>query len=507
MPKTVWTCLLVIILVVIDSVPCSPASGEAADAKFAYPAPRYPEIPEITRLEQLLPYARHIIERPMPYSGDQRPGFGVKGGERILFVTDSNIDPLVLEAFLRVLRDEKKCQVDVFQQQGGRHILRTGEVMKRIVDSKPAAWMLGGPAWVDEAAKKEGYQKVIGYISFWAENNLRLKHYGFPMNWPTREQLASPAVTYPEEIIEAIDRASWKILRQTERARITDPQGTDISFTWFPEYWQIMDGRYPDYPTEGFGTHHYRLGAIEDPITSGHLSGYPLGVVLPKSDVGGVIAGTADHLGPYPHLRIYLKNSKVTRIEGGGEFGEKWREFIEKYKDLKYPHYPGPGVDWFIEAAIGTHPKVIRPFNTFESAAARANFMAERDRSGIMHLGIGQVLDFVWAFKKEPPLPFYHFHVNLYFPTYICRLKDGRQVKLIDKGRLTALDDPEVRSVTARYGDPDDLLREDWIPALPGINTDGDYWKNYAQDPESFMRQEQHKTYSEAIERSKKDYP
>ena len=116
------------------------------------------------------------------------------------------------------------------------------------------------------------------------------------MDWPSREQLASAAVMYPEEVIEAIDRVSWKILRQTDQVRITDPEGTDLSYTWFPEYWQIMDGDYPGYQTEGFGNTSLPWRCVEGSIISGHLTGYPFGIVLPKSDVHGVVAGTADHL-------------------------------------------------------------------------------------------------------------------------------------------------------------------------------------------------------------------
>jgi len=268
-----------------------------------------------------------------------------------------------------------------------------------------------------------------------------------------------------------------------------------------------MDANYAGYllpGTEGFGTHHYHHGALKDPIISGHVAGYPLGIVLPKSNVNGVVAGTSDHIGPYPHLKVHVKNNKISKLEGGGEFGNQWRAFVEKYKDVKFPHYPGPGIDWFLEAAIGTHPKVIRPFNVFESATVRPTFIAERDRSGVIHIGIGQMLDLMWALKQE--LPFYHFHVHLYFPTYTCKLKDGREVKLIDKGRLTALDDPRVRRIAAKYGNPDELLREDWVPALPGINTAGDYQKDYAADPTAYMTEEHRKAYGEAIARSKKFY-
>jgi len=480
--------------------------------KSDYPAPRYPKIPNITNVEQLLPYVRRIVQRPMPYTGDQRPGYAVKGGEKILFVIDSDVDSMVVDAFMRVLRDEMKCKVDVFQEQGKRRMYKTPDLMKILVESAPAAWMLGGPEWTEEVAKKEGYDKVIGQ-TFWANNNCTLKYYSFSMDWPTREQLASAAVMYPEEIIEAMDRLSWKVLRQTDIVHITDPEGTDLTFTWFPEYWQIMDGNYPGYQTEGFGTHVYHHGSLKDPIISGHLTGYPFGIVLPKSDLKGVLAGTSDHIGPYPHMKVFLENNKIQRIEGGGEFGKLWTQFIEKNKDIKFPHYPGPGIDYFIEAAIGTSPKVIRPFNVFESSTVRPTFIGERDRSGVMHLGIGQALDLVWALKQKPPLPFYHFHAHLYFATYTCKLKDGREVKLIDKGHLTAMDDPEVRALAAKivaahpeYGTVDQLLSEDWIPAIPGVNVPGDYMKDYASDPETYMKAEARKAYGEAIDRAKKEY-
>ena len=504
--------LMMLSSILPGAIPSSATGKSVAPPAFDYPAPRYPKIPNITTVEQLLPYVRRIVQRPMPYTGDQRPGYSLKGGEKILFVIDSDVDPLVLQAFMRVLRDEMKCKVDMFEEQGKKRMYKTPELMKILVDATPAAWMLGGPDWTEEVAKKEGYDKVIGQ-TFWANNNCTLKYYSFSMDWPTREQLATAAVMYPEEIIEAMDRIAWKILRQTDTVRITDPEGTDVAFTWFPEYWQIMDGNYPGYETEGFGTHVYHHGSLKDPIISGHLTGYPFGIVLPKSDLRGVVAGTSDHIGPYPNIKIYLEHNKVTRIEGGGEFGNLWRQFLEKNKDVKFPHYPGPGIDWFIEAAIGTSPKVFRPFNVFESSTVRPTFIAERDRSGIMHLGIGQALDLVWALKHKPPLPFYHFHAHLYFATYTCKLKDGREVKLIDKGHLTALDDPEIRKLAEQivakhpeYGSADELLREDWIPAIPGINVPGDYANDYAKDPETYMKQEARKAYGEAIDRAKKEY-
>jgi hypothetical protein len=44
------------------------------------------------------------------------------------------------------------------------------------------------------------------------------------------------------------------------------------------------------------------------------------------------------------------------------------------------------------------------------------------------------------------------------------------------------LDDPEVRKLAANYGDPDEILKEDWIAPIPGITTPGSY-EEYARNP------------------------
>ena len=54
---------------------------------------------------------------------------------------------------------------------------------------------------------------------------------------------------------------------------------------------------------------------------------------------------------------------------------------------------------------------------------------------------------------------------------------------------MTSLDDPEVRALASRYGDPDYILAEDWIPEVPGINAPGDYLKDYAANPGGYALQ------------------
>ena len=72
-----------------------------------------------------------------------------------------------------------------------------------------------------------------------------------------------------------------------------------------------------------------------------------------------------------------------------------------------------------------------------------------------------------WA--GERGLLYGHLHIHLLLPTLVVTARNGREHVVIRNGRLTALDDPEVRKLAAKYGDADDLLREDWIPQIPGI--------------------------------------
>ncbi|PYR14078.1 MAG: hypothetical protein DMF94_34890 [Acidobacteria bacterium] len=70
------------------------------------------------------------------------------------------------------------------------------------------------------------------------------------------------------------------------------------------------------------------------------------------------------------------------------------------------------------------------------------------------------------------------------------RLRNANKwVNLLEKGHMTSLDNPEVRALASRYGDPNYLLTEDWIPEVPGINAPGDYLKDYAPDPGKYALQ------------------
>jgi hypothetical protein len=198
----------------------------------------------------------------------------------------------------------------------------------------------------------------------------------------------------------------------------------------------------------------------------------------------------------YPRWEITFKDGFITDVKGGGLNGELLREF-RKYpniNDKTYPDHTHPGFFYLYEVGMGTNPKYFRNPAYLDLSMGPLGLGPERMRAGMLHLGIGMELRHnpkgptespeLVDFMKKYNLPGGHWwHSHNYFATYEVHLRNtDRWVKLVDKGHMTALDDPEVRALASRYGDPDRLLAEDWTPEIPGINAPGKY-EDYAADP------------------------
>ena len=119
--------------------------------------------------------------------------------------------------------------------------------------------------------------------------------------------------------------------------------------------------------------------------------------------------------------------------------------------------------------------------------------MSERNRAGVFHHGFGSRRHFGEKFDKyikEKNVPHAHIHLHNYFSTYEIKMRDtGHWHKITDKGHLTTLDDSKIRNIAVKFGDPDELLSEEWVPPMPGINCEGDYLKDYAPDPLAYLKQ------------------
>ncbi len=449
---------------------------------------RAPLVPRITSVDQLVPFARLVLQRD--FIG-QRLGWNIKGGERVLFSTSSRAHPWVTEAFIRALR-ELNCEVDVVVRDRPMAVLGFGDtgneewagqvinMMKERLDQdfnkKPEKrygfGSSGGPmlrnagiGLTEESAKY--YDVIVGG--------------GNPIGglsgvhaWTTPELLASVGTIYPGEIMDLIDAKAWAIIRNAERVEITDLQGSDASFTWYPEWWEIVEGTHPEIKVPGyestFGS--LRPGRSEYADFAGHIGGTPRYGAIKQTDFKGKLTGEITQRGLVPKLTLWHDRGELTKIEGGDYYGDLWREALDLTKDIQYPGYARPGTGWIMEFAFGTNPKIIGPMEVEELKGVAQRDPMEiswgfpRDREGALHAGYGTLGASWWGMLMDMPVN--HYHLHLMFTTYIVHTRDGRSVKLVDRGHFTVIDDPEVRALAAKYGDPDEVLKTDWIPVLTG---------------------------------------
>ncbi|MBI4464745.1 MAG: hypothetical protein HY647_08595 [Acidobacteria bacterium] len=190
----------------------------------------------------------------------------------------------------------------------------------------------------------------------------------------------------------------------------------------------------------------------------------------------------------------------MERIEGGAKTGEMFRMLIEnpKLKNAKFPGAPEPGY-WFIrQDGFATNPKYVRGMKSLVDGEPWLSNLMERQRAGVQHLAFSYDIqdpkDQEYAAKElglGKMIWGHTAHMHLYFPTIRWKLRDtGEWINIAEKGYVNAFGDPEVRALASRYGDPDLIFRYEWIPSIPGINVAGDYEKEYAADPFSWILKE-----------------
>lgn len=430
--------------------------------------PLYKGGPGVVSLDDLLSMARHVAgEEEIRRSAAGFIGYGAtKPGDRVLIGADTHTDPDVYRAVAAALR-ERGATVDVVVVDVGedREFGDLDEIevsMRREPwTNRPRRWE--GVPWVEELASSKKYDLLV-HGKGGAIPKVDHRYEGFP--WVTKEHLASEANVYPRDLHRLLNQKTWDPIVQNPGAKLhlTDPEGTDLSLT-------ILEAPFVD------GTRH------DYGVTPkwGHLMAHPPTPIEREDDTEGIIAGTLGHFGrPFEHIQLEVQRAKLQAIQGGGRYGAAWRDLMEESKDTEYPSFPEPGLFWLWEIAIGTNPKITRPQNIQYHSSG--GFEWERRRAGYIHCGLGtrwRSSEEVWA--GERGLLYGHLHVHLLFPTLTIHTTEG-EIPVIENGTLAAYRHPEVRDCAAKYGDPDEILTDDWIPQIPGINAPGSY-SDYASNP------------------------
>lgn len=323
-----------------------------------------------------------------------------------------------------------------------------------------------------------------------ALNQYSDKFYGnfiFDNRW----ELMNKAATFPGDVWKLVEERVIEPLAWIDQAHVTDPEGTDFTFeldekqaaAWAKGAYQ--QGHLYMFPHQATGRFPY--STVEYPSFGKAYN--PRFLV----EVNGVFAGTNNHTGAFPRIEVHVKNGYVKEVKGGGIYGELWREFLQypNINELTYPYHDKPGYWWIYEAGMGTNPKFFKRPDENLSGTNRS----ERNKAGVIHWGFGlrlqhgpdgPFLDPKWQkFAESNNLPDDHWwHIHNLMPTYRVRVRGTKStwLTLINKGRVTALDGPEIRALASRYGEPKKVLSDDWSPHLPGINAPGKY-ADYAKDP------------------------
>lgn len=395
---------------------------------------------------------------------------GTQRGDRVLIAVGRIVDGEVLEAIIGAFHN-RGATVDVitiddepdrkFEALDEIHMMMRREPSQRNLRRGDRAM------WIEELAEARGYDLLIQGAGGPVPKSVG-RYEAFP--WSTKEHFESACNVFPRELHKLINERTYSRITDNMggRIRLTDPEGTDLSLT-------ILEAPFFD------GRHDYGLKP-----KWGHLMAHPPTPVGDDDDTTGVIAGTMSHYGrPFPRIELDIDRARMVDIRGGGEYGAEWRELETETASTQYPCFPAPGLFWLWELAIGTNPKVSRPTNV--EYLSSDGFEWERRRGGVIHCGIGTR----WRSKEEEwagerGLLYGHLHVHLLFPTLVVETLDGREVPVIERGRLSAYSDPDVRDLASKFGDPDELLTDDWVPVMPGVSTEGSY-EEYARDPEPWI--------------------
>jgi hypothetical protein len=364
--------------------------------------------------------------------------------------------------------------VDLGRKFGGKSV---GEAIVKYLDQhkdvNAVFWRRGGRTVTRKSIEPYG-NKYFGNFIF-----------------DNRYELMNKAATFPGDLWRLAEERVVEPLSWVDRVEVNDPEGTNFAFELDEKQAQSWaEGAYQQghlfmFPHQATGRFPY--SSVDYPaFTKKYNPRY-----LVK--VNGVFAGTSNHTGSFPRMEVHVKDGYVREVKGGGTYGDLWREFLKypKINELTYPYHDQPGYWWIYEAGMGTNPKFFkRPDENMEG-----NNSSERNNAGVIHWGFGLRLDHgpdkaveskEWMdFAKQNGLPNDHWwHIHNTLPTYRVRVRGTKNswLTLIDKGEVTALKSPEIRALASRYGNPDEVLSDDWSPYLPGINAPGKY-QDYAKDP------------------------
>jgi len=308
--------------------------------------------------------------------------------------------------------------------------------------------------------------------------------------------LMSKVPNVPADVWRMLEGKIIDPLGFVDRYEISDPEGTVLWGDVTPEEarsWaegSYQQGHLYMLPSQSSGRYPY--SRINYPAIGDSW------IKPVQTRTHGVVASTNSHATNHARIEVHLDSGYIEKVVGGGLYGDGMRlsHQYPRINDALWPFQQKPGFWWLYEAGTATNPKYFK--HPGEILAGQN--LSERNAGGVIHWSFGTEIQngpeegntmmspvtLKWA--EDNQLPVGHgMHHHTLLPTYQVRLREtGNWVTLIEHGSVQTYNDPEVRALASRYGNPDELLRRDWIPQLPGITAPGNYNEDYAADPGTY---------------------
>jgi hypothetical protein len=225
--------------------------------------------------------------------------------------------------------------------------------------------------------------------------------------------LSSSYARFPNELLWAIAKRVKEITRQGNRIRVTCPRGTDLVSTYDPAKLFAIQTR----PVEPGGRCHFPWGRC--------------GVFHGAGEANGIVhldtAQGVDGIFEEP-MRWTIEKNTVVDIRGG--------EIADHMKKLARE---SGGPIRFGEIMYGFHPHVPQ-----RVGADDYMHWAFNSKWAWFGIGVGGGLSNPRGRHLDGPC----FWSSVFI--------DDRLV--VERGRLTLCDDPEIRDLAGKFGDPDELL-------------------------------------------------
>jgi 2,5-dihydroxypyridine 5,6-dioxygenase len=339
---------------------------------------------------------------------------GVSSGEQVLILVEHPTDPVVVQA-LAAAAAYRDADVQILS----------------VAPFSPGGWDRENPGARSIAEAAHGRADVVITCTWWAEVHCQPLFFSQVAQKGARFASLHMAGTaaclntgarLPPEVYYAIMRRAAEIMGSGEHIRVQTKPGTDITFkgvTLTPDDGPLIPGGWRPFPYGGVNFYPETCDGT---------------FVVEESTATGV---------PEERLTVTVTDNLVTGIDGGIAADQ-----LRRYGPLGY---------YMRHALLGVNPKV--------RLAGASQFEREK-HAGAFYLGIDGLTEEGVADPSQPG----YAHCDCQFDRPTVTVGD---TVISQAGRLTILDEPEIREVAAQFGPPEILLDDNPQMILPRRYTGG----------------------------------